>query len=521
MLLMALAFWAVYFIGPLGAQEALFLKPEGEIVFQEERPPSIKPKKIDPSFGQKLSLAEQKKLDNENALRRLNDALVLSQEKKKKLSDEIATLDDDRDNLVDELIVTARSIQTIEDSLSNRERALTNLAEEELRLQKSLVSRRAILSEVLAALQRMGQNPPPALVVHSKDVLQSVRSAILLGSVLPELKLEGEALFQDLEGLRAIADATRLERDGFIDEQKQLSEEQLRLDLLIKENRKLRARSDDAVAKEQKTVSKISEQATNLRELVIALDQEISLISGEILKQEVEAEALAKVRLKAFEKERQKHIASLSNLSPAIRGESTRDTDESETNDVLAYLSPSENPQLEALSKRKLDYQDVLENQIFDPSLPFSQQKGQLIYPVTGKKITKFGGFDGLAGLSDGETVETRTKAPVLSPTSGKVVFAGKFPGFDQLLIISVGNGYHIVLAGMTKINVELGDIVKAGEPVAQMGGERRARLAGLSADLAATLKSDLSSGQAQPVLYIEFRRNGKPINPAPWWAKS
>ena len=52
----------------------------------------------------------------------------------------------------------------------------------------SLAARRDVLAEVLGALQRMGLNPPPAILVKPEDALSSVRSAILLGAVVPELR---------------------------------------------------------------------------------------------------------------------------------------------------------------------------------------------------------------------------------------------------------------------------------------------------------------------------------------------
>jgi len=73
-------------------------------------------------------------------------------------------------------------------------------------------------------------------------------------------------------------------------------------------------------------------------------------------------------------------------------------------------------------------------------------------------------------------------------------------------LILDAGDGYHIVLAGMSRINVALGRKVLAGEPVGAMG---EARLASLT-----------SATTGSPELYVEFRKDGKPVDPAPWWAE-
>jgi septal ring factor EnvC (AmiA/AmiB activator) len=76
-------------------------------------------------------------------------------------------------------------------------------------------------------------------------------------------------------------------------------------------------------------------------------------------------------------------------------------------------------------------------------------------------------------------------------------------------LILNAGGGYHILLAGMERISVELGQFVLTGEPVAIMGSG--SPIAGTSA----------GTGVSQPVLYVEFRKDGTPVDPGPWWANS
>jgi septal ring factor EnvC (AmiA/AmiB activator) len=102
--------------------------------------------------------------------------------------------------------------------------------------------------------------------------------------------------------------------------------------------------------------------------------------------------------------------------------------------------------------------------------------------------------------------VATRASAQVTAPCDGWVVYSGPFRSYGQLLILNAGGGYHVLLAGMERISVDLGQFVLTGEPVAVMGG----------APLAASL---VAVGSSQPVLYIEFRKDGTPVDPSPWWA--
>jgi murein hydrolase activator len=141
-------------------------------------------------------------------------------------------------------------------------------------------------------------------------------------------------------------------------------------------------------------------------------------------------------------------------------------------------------------------------------TLSFKDAKGRLHLPVAGTRVREYGAPDGLGGNERGISIETRAGAQIVTPSDGWVVYAGNFRSYGQLLIINAGGGYHILLAGMERITVELGQFVLTGEPVAVMGNGLR---------LASTAAFDSS----QPILYIEFRKDGNSIDPSPWWATS
>jgi septal ring factor EnvC (AmiA/AmiB activator) len=140
------------------------------------------------------------------------------------------------------------------------------------------------------------------------------------------------------------------------------------------------------------------------------------------------------------------------------------------------------------------------------PAIAFASARGLLPLPVNGVKIRDFGSARGVGGVDRGVSIATRTGAQVTAPCDGWVVYAGPFRSYGQLLILNAGGGYHVLLAGMDRISVDLGQFVLTGEPVATMGS-------GLEATAATT------SGPSQPVLYVEFRKDGTPIDPSPWWA--
>ena len=113
---------------------------------------------------------------------------AIRQEQKKsadaarKLENEIDAIGTDRRKLNQSLIDTATRIRLLEDRIAATEARLQPLADKEAAIRTSLDGRRAAISEVLAALQRMGRRPPPAIMVKAQDALESVRTAMMLGS---------------------------------------------------------------------------------------------------------------------------------------------------------------------------------------------------------------------------------------------------------------------------------------------------------------------------------------------------
>jgi septal ring factor EnvC (AmiA/AmiB activator) len=89
------------------------------------------------------------------------------------------------------------------------------------------------------------------------------------------------------------------------------------------------------------------------------------------------------------------------------------------------------------------------------------------------------------------------------------VVYAGPFRSYGQVLILNAGDGYHVVLAGMERVNAALGQFVLGGEPIASMGATQLASI------------GEVDHTSAQPILYVEFRKDGTAIDSAPWWASA
>ena len=397
---------------------------------------------VDPGPGRLKvgeSLAEYERVSRE---------ITLTEERKASLAAEIAEVKKDAASLTAALIQSAKTERKLSQDIEDITDRVEALKTQEAGIRQSLAGRREVLAEVLGALQRMGLDPPPAILVTPEDALASVRSAIMLGAVVPGLRKETEALVADLTELSRIAASIEDERSRLsVAFGEQLAEKE-RLELLAAEKQRLQAERETALGAEQQRSEELAGRARSLKELIASLEKE--------------ATAAEKKRLAEAEQEQRK--------------------------EELAALPVPEANQLTAAA-------------------PFRSLGGQLALPVTGKFSGRFGDKDGNGGVMQGDTLATQSGSIVTAPSDGSVLYAGPFRSYGQLLILNAGDGYHVVLAGMSRISVVSGQSVLAGEPVGAMG---EARVASASAE---------TLGNGVPELYVEFRKDGKPVDPSPWWA--
>jgi|GEM_PF-1117263 len=119
----------------------------------------------------------------------------------------------------------------------------------------------------------------------------------------------------------------------------------------------------------------------------------------------------------------------------------------------------------------------------------FADAKNSLRAPVTGRVTKKYG------RKNKGITVATRPSAQVISPYAGRIEFSGPFKNYEKVVIINVGGNYFILMTGLGDVFAETGEDITVGAPLGLMP----------------------ASAGSNPELYIEFRKNGAPIDPKPW----
>src|SRR4029450_10297060 len=148
------------------------------------------------------SLDTLKERDQE--LERLRTEQRRTLENEAKLKREIESIGDDRRKFNQQIIDTASRVVGLEERIAETHERLEALDDSEQTLRTSLEQRRGAIAEVLAALQRIGRQTPPALMIGTEDALQSVRSAIVLGALLPEMRRQAETLAADLAELTGL-----------------------------------------------------------------------------------------------------------------------------------------------------------------------------------------------------------------------------------------------------------------------------------------------------------------------------
>jgi septal ring factor EnvC (AmiA/AmiB activator) len=385
--------------------------------------------------------------DLEQARNRQRDAV----EAEGKLKAEIAAIGQDRNKLNRQLIDVAARVRGVEGRIVETENRLRTLDARETTIRSSLDARRAETTEVLAALQRAGRRAPPALMVRPEDALQSLRTAMLLGAVIPEMRERAERLIGDLGNLVSIRKETAEQKDRLIADRDSLTTDQRRMAALIDERQRNQSDAEKDMEAERRRAAELSKQADNLRDLIAKMEQD--------LKSAAKAAAAAK-------------------LADTVKAPAGKN--------IAALKDPGR----------------------LSPAIAFASAKGLLPMPVNGPRIRGFGSSDGTGGVERGISVAARAGAQVTTPCDGWVVYSGPFRSYGQLLILNAGGGYHVLLAGMERISVNIGQFVLTGEPVGTMGTTSQ-------------VASILAAAPSQPVLYIEFRKDNAPIDPGPWWAAS
>ncbi len=391
---------------------------------------------------------------------------------------DVAKLAEERGKLNENLQDTASKIQDSEGRLTVIENRLGELEIQDKMIRGSLAQRHGQISTLLAALQRMGRNPPPVIVTKREDALEMVRSAMLLASAFPGMRTQALALADQLSQLVRVVDENRAQKDKEKAENTRLTDYRTQLAGLMETKRRSILERQDELRKVREAANEMSKSVTDLNDLIAKLGKTVQ----------------ENTALGAYD-------AEIRAAQAAAKPQSTDLTVPSDSRS-----EPAQKPDGDVVVMAPVEQAAIVSNPArIKPAIPFQQAKAKLPLPAYGKRVLNYDERTQYGSKSKGLVMETRSAAQVTSPCDGWILYAGEFRSYGKLLIIDAGGGYNVVLAGLSQIDVRPGEFVLAAEPVGTM---------------MAVKKEPAGAPSAAPVLYIEFRKDGQPIDPDPWWVQ-
>lgn len=377
--------------------------------------------------------------------------------KQKQLQQESEKVGRELSQISKTMVTKARQIQNIEDKTSGLEKELLQLQEDLKVAEADFSVEDKNLIQTLYALQNLALKPTESLFVQPLSPVEIIRSAILLRETVPYLSEEATKIRRKLEDITNKKKNIEQQMAKIASSKLSLEKEHAKMrDLMAKKSAMQKKLQTQSQETKQK-IKQLAEQAKDVKELLDKLERErLAREKAERLRREKEARERAE--LEAYRKQQ-----GINEPEPAPQESS-------------APAQPSKSFMKET-------------------GKSFAKARGRLPMPARGPIVVAYGEETSKGVTSKGVSIKTRSQAQVISPYDGSVIFAGPFRGYGKLIIIEHGDGYMSLLAGMNNIDCEVGQMLLAGEPVGQMPKSNDTHL------------------------YIELRKDNKPLDPMAWIA--
>lgn len=347
-----------------------------------------------------------------------------------------------------EMIRAAKLIQNNEEKLSRMEAQLERLKQDLKTAEEGFTEEDDNLIKILSALQNLALKPTEALFVQPLTPVEIIRSAMLLRETVPFLEENAERIRKELKEIAHKKELVEIQYDQISKQKLILEQEHSRMNALVQRKSKIRNAVEIKSEQAKRNMDKLASQAQDLRDLLAKLEKQ----------------RLAKQ--KKAEEERRKKLAE-----QQAQSQSEKNLAEKQTVDLIKSGSAFIN----------------------DTGESFAKAKGKIPLPARGSIVTAYGEQKVKGVSSKGIIIKTRKQAQVIAPFDGTVIFSGPFRGYGNLIIIEHGGGYLSLLAGLNNPDVEVGQMLLAGEPVGQMPDDSDAKL------------------------YVEIRKNNQPVDPMAW----
>jgi septal ring factor EnvC (AmiA/AmiB activator) len=444
-------------------------------------------------------------------LKELESALKQGEAERTEIRQKAAAQAEEVDSIRTEMVSAARAVQEHEENLSELELQLKDLGALETEKMAALDLKRQQLNGVLTALQRLAFRPTEALIAQPTSPADTVRSAILLRDVVPRIQESAKALRADIDSLASLRTDIAQQKQKISAITFKLDGEHRRLASLYQRKTQIQQQTEEQRRGTESRLAAMASEASDLRDLLTRIEQERKQREAEAAERAAAERAAAKAARDAeIAAQKAAHEAEIAAQKAAHEAEVAARKAAKEKHDT-EIAAARQAKQAEAEAKRaaaeaevraaKAAHQaaeaDAANTTVTSQPVAlhsFSQAQGAMPFPARGRIAVRFGQTNDLGAPSRGISIETRANAQVIAPYDGQVVFSGPFRGYGLLLIIEHGEGYHTLLAGMARIDSTVGQRLLAGEPVGVM-----------------------AESEDKPLLYVELRHNGQPVNPLPW----
>jgi septal ring factor EnvC (AmiA/AmiB activator) len=350
----------------------------------------------------------------ETDLKSVERALKQSEARSRSLALDAKRITKERAKIRKTLISAARDTQIRQRAIDRLKNHVARLRAQERAKTQSLNARRKSLTELIAALQRIARHPPEAVMAYSATPQDTLRSALLLRSAIPEVESRARELKETLSALTRLRTLAGKREANLASKVTALKHKRRELYQLLKKKRALEKKALSKHTRSKNDVLQLAAKAKSLRDLLEKL------------------------------KQHKKRLRTARLLPPPSRHQRR--------------------------TKRKLPKHSE--------TRPFvvARARGNFAPPVLGTITARYGAKVNFGPKNKGLRISTTPQAQVIAPFDGLVVFAGPFRGYGRLLIIDHGGGYHTLLSGLERIDTDVNQRLLTGEPIGTMGQPSKGR---------------------------------------------
>lgn len=157
-----------------------------------------------------------------------------------------------------------------------------------------------------------------------------------------------------------------------------------------------------------------------------------------------------------------------------------------------------------------------MEKDVGAPMDDFEGARGSLALPVVGTVLRPYREPDAAGVSRPGWVIATAPAALVQTPWPATIRYRGPFLDYGNVMIVEPARGYLMIFAGLSQVFGEVGDVLKAGDPVGLMGGAE-APAQEFGSQFVADAAKGAEAGRSE-TLYLELRQGNETLDPADWF---